>query len=147
MNPYPSAQETENYLESIKILEEKYNNTILSISNGKKIDKNYTDSLQSITNTNKKILLFFHMDGCPGCIIIDYLMKYNEEIKSIINSKYHLIIINGQKTKTSLIEKYNIYSYPCLIQINSEEKIIKKNIGCDVIGGADINLIKWLNDD
>lgn len=140
----PSEQETKDYMESIRILEEKNNKMILSIDNGRKIDNQYSTYLNN-KNTDKKILLFFHMDGCPGCIIIDYLIKYNPEIKSIINSKYDLIMINGQKTKTKLIQKYNVYSYPYMVVIDSEENIIKKNTGCNVIGGADINLIAWLN--
>jgi hypothetical protein len=47
-------------------------------------------------------------------------------------------------TQTSLIQKYNIYSYPTCMIIDSSEKIIKQKIGCKVEGGPDKNFLNWL---
>lgn len=140
----PSEQEKKEYAESIKMLENKKKKHLESIEHGTKVGIEYKLALDRMKDNNKNMLLFFHMDGCPGCKVYDYLMKYNDEIKYIIDSKYELILINGQKTRTELIQKYGIYNYPSLIMLDKNEKKIKQNIGCEIDGGVENNLINWL---
>lgn len=133
----------EEYLKSLSKLEEREKFSILANENGKDFELQYKKTLELIQQNNKQILLLFYMSGCDGCNIIKYLLDNDTSIKEIIYNKYELLMCNITNTKTNLIQKYNIYSYPTCFIIDANEKIVKKKIGIKVINKPENDLLDW----
>lgn len=131
------------YLESLKRLKEKENIKKQSIENGKNFLVKYKETLQKSKTENKKIFLLFYLDKCDGCNVVKYIIDNNKEVQNYLN-KYLILTYNASITRTELIEKYNVYTYPTYFIIDSNGKILKKNIGIAVEGGPARNIINWL---
>lgn len=135
--------DNETYLKSLAKLEEKENLHILATENGKIFEKEYGDILQKAKDENKHIFLLFTLSGCDGCNVLKYTIENNKEVKDHLE-KYIVLNCDISITKTQLIQKYNLYSYPAYFIIDSNEKILKKKVGCTVSGGPERNFLNWL---
>lgn len=135
--------DNETYLKSLAKLEEKENLHILATENGKIFEKEYRDILQKAKDENKHIFLLFTLSGCDGCNVLKYTIENNKKVKDYLE-KYIVLNCDISITKTQLIQKYNLYSYPAYFIIDSNEKILKKKVGCPVSGGPERNFLNWL---
>lgn len=133
----------ETYLTSLNKLQKKEKAKKEAYENGIKFLDEYKKTLEIATKENKKIFLLFHIQGCDGCNVIKYIIDNNQQVKNYLN-KYIVLTCDVSTTQTSLIEKYNLYSYPAYFIINGQEKIFKKNIGITIDGGPERNIINWL---
>lgn len=135
--------DNETYLKSLAKLEEKEKLHQLAVENGKLFEKEYTDTLKKAKDENKHIFLLFTLSGCDGCNVLKYTIENNKKVKDYLE-KYIVLNCDISITKTQLIQKYNLYSYPAYFIIDSNEKVIKKQIGCLVLGGPEHHFINWL---
>jgi thiol:disulfide interchange protein len=103
----------------------------------------YQETLALAKNNKQHIFLLFYMTGCDGCNIIRYLIDTNTQVQNYLK-KYIVLTCDVSNTKTNLVQKYNLYSYPAYFIIDSNEKIIKQKIGLSVDGGPERNFISWL---
>jgi thiol:disulfide interchange protein len=131
------------YLESLERLKAKENIKKQSIENGEKFLAQYKETLEKSKKENKKIFLLFYLEKCDGCNVVKYLIDNNRMVRDCLD-KYLVLTCNISKTRTGLVEKYNVYSYPSYFIIDSSQKILKKNTGISVEGGPEINIINWL---
>jgi len=133
----------EEYDNSVSRLQEKERLNKLYAENGKNFLIQYQDTLQLSKNNKQHIFLLFYMPGCDGCNIIKYLIDNDNQVQNYLK-KYMVLMCDVSNTKTNLVQKYNLYSYPAYFIIDSNEKIIKQKIGCSVLGGPERNFINWL---
>lgn len=134
----------EKYLKSLAKLEEKEKAKQQAVENGKKFLEEYKKSLETSKKEHKKIFLLFYMEGCDGCNVIKYIIDNNKQVQNYLD-KYIVVTCNISKTYTNLAQKYNLYSYPAYFIIDGNEKKLKEKIGVTIQGGAERNLINWLN--
>lgn len=134
----------EDYLQSLAKLQNKENLSIVATENGIKFLKDYELALEQSKTNNKKILLCFHMKGCDGCNVVNYILNNNNIIKNILDN-YIVLFYSINDTKTKLIQQYNVYSYPACYIINSNEKVLKQKIGIKVLNGPENDILNWLN--
>lgn len=132
------------YLKSLAKLEEKERVKKQARENGIKFLEQYKQTLEIAKKENKKIFLLFYMEGCDGCNVIKYIIDNDKQVKNYLN-KYILLTCNISNTITNLAQKYNLYSYPAYFIIDGNEKILKQKTGANIDGGAERNLINWLN--
>lgn len=131
------------YLKSLAKLEEKEKANKIAFENGQTFAKEYKDTLQKAKDQNKHIFLLFTLSGCDGCNVLKYIIQNDKRVQNYLD-KYLLINCDISTTRTNLIEKYNLYSYPAYFIIDSNEKTLKKGIGCTVGGGPERNFLNWL---
>jgi len=132
------------YIKSLTKLQEKEKLSLLASENGHKFLEQYKNALDTAKKDNKNIFLLFYMMGCDGCNIVKYLADNNDSVKNAL-SNYIILYYNVTQTKTPLVQKYNIYSYPTCLIINSTEKIIKQKIGIKVGDDPSVDFLAWLN--
>lgn len=135
--------EHEIYLKSLAKLEEKEKANKIAFENGQVFAKEYKDILQKAKDENKHIFLLFTLSGCDGCNVLKYVIENDKKIQNYL-AKYLFLNCDVSTTKTNLAEKYNLYSYPAYFIIDSNEKILKKKVGCPVSGGPERNFLNWL---
>lgn len=133
----------EEYDNSFSKLQEKDRLNKLYAENGRNFLAQYQETLTLAKNNKQHIFLLFYMTGCDGCNIIRYLIDTNTQVQNYLK-KYIVLTCDVSNTKTNLVQKYNLYSYPAYFIIDSNEKIIKQKIGLSVDGGPERNLINWL---
>lgn len=134
----------EDYQKSLAKLETREKLSLLASENGKKFLEEYNNSLAIAKKENKNIFLFFHMNGCDGCNVVKYILDNNDNIKQVL-SNYIVLHYNVTETKTNLVQKYNVYSYPACYLVNAEEKVIKQKMGIKVLDGPEKDLSAWLS--
>jgi|688.fasta_scaffold00568_61 hypothetical protein len=132
------------YLKSLTKLQEREKLSLLASENGKKFLEEYKKALETAKKDNKQIFLLFYMVGCDGCNVIKYLLDNNDSIKNIL-SNYIVLYYNATQTRSSLVQKYNIYSYPACLIINDSEKVIKQKLGIKVFDDPSVDFLAWLN--
>ena len=76
-------------------------------------------------------VLFFWMNGCPHCI------KIKEELKKVSESKKFISIEKANVTDIHK-SKYGVKSYPTIIYLTDDNRMIKKSVGFDT--AEDISL-------
>lgn len=133
----------EDYEKSLAKLEDKEKLSILATENGAAFMTQYREALDKAKHDNGHIFILFYMKGCDGCNVVKYLITNNEDIKVSL-SKYQILICDLSTTKTSLVQKYNVYSYPYCIIIDSNEKILKQKTGIKVLKGPENDILDWL---
>lgn len=131
------------YLKSLAKLEEKEKANKIAFENGQVFSKEYKDTLQKAKDENKHIFLLFTLSGCDGCNVLKYVIQNDKRIQNYLE-KYLFLNCDVSTTRTNLAEKYNLYSYPAYFIIDSNEKIIKKKVGCPVDGGPERHFLNWL---
>lgn len=133
----------ETYEDSLKKLFKKEQEHKVAVMNGISFMEKYKQALVSAKNENKNILILFHVSGCDGCIVTEYILDNSEILKEQL-SNYIILKHTSSEIRTNLPTKFNIYSYPTILIINYEEKIIKQKIECRVSGGPDKHILQWL---
>ena len=133
----------ETYLKSLAKLEEKEKANKIAFENGKIFTALYDETIKKATDENKQIFLLFTLSGCDGCNVIKYIIDNNQQVKNYLD-KYLILNCDVSTTRTNLVQKYNVYSYPAYFIIDSNSKIVKQKIGCSVLGGPETHFINWL---
>lgn len=133
----------EEYLKSLSKLEEREKLSVISTENGKIFTSQYLHSIEKSRQNNTNIFILFYMKGCDACNIIKYIIDNDNNIKEAL-SKYEILFCDTSNTKTNLVQKYNIYSYPTCLIIDSNEKVIKQKIGIKVMNGPQNDFLVWL---
>lgn len=134
----------EDYEKSLAKLEDKEKLSILATENGAAFMIQYRQALEKAKNNNSHIFILFHMRGCDGCNIVKYLLDNNDQIKEAL-LKYEILSCDISTIKTPLVQKYNVYSYPYYIIIDSNEKILKQKTGIKVLKGPENDILDWLD--
>lgn len=140
----PTEQEIQDYNKALNELINRQAEKDKAITNASQTQQQYEFVLSEAKKNNRNIFLLFYLDGCSGCTVIKHLVLYHEEINKILDENYEVLLINMTTNKTHLANKYNLYSFPSCFIIDQSEKIIKKNIGCPVVGGVENNFLRWL---
>lgn len=132
------------YAVALQNLEKKEVERKKAIDNGNAFQKIYNESLELAKRDNKLILIIFHVQGCDGCKVMEYMIHNDDDVKKALE-QYIVLEYNVNNTFGSLTTKYNVYSYPTCVIINNEEKVIKQKSGCPVTGGPQNQFVFWLN--
>lgn len=86
---------------------------------------NLDSAIAEAQKTNKLILVVFSANWCPACQQLESETLVNEKITQKLSQNYVAVKINVD-TNPEPSSKYEIYSIPTLIIINSNGDVIKK---------------------
>lgn len=137
-----TEEETFDYTNALNIVKQQQTQRKNAIDKGIIVKQEYSQKINNMKETGKKMFLLFTMAGCPSCSIIKYITKYSDNfLMAVSNMEFLSIDIND--TKTDIIEKYQIYSYPQYLIIDKDEKIIAKKSGCDAFN-PEQDLVRWI---
>lgn len=79
---------------------------------------------------NKLILIKFYTDWCVPCKEVDTVIFQNDkEIYDYINENYVKLSLNAEKNGIELAKKYNVGSYPTLLFLYADGKVLGKVVG------------------
>lgn len=142
--PVPSEEEVKEYNEALSSVKTSQEKKIKAREAGKQIEDEYNFKINSMKTTNKQMFVLFTMEGCPACKVIKHLIKYNADVISALD-QYETLLVNVGEVDSHLIKKMNVYSYPGYFIVDKDEKIIKKNYGCNALGDPVLPLVNWIN--
>lgn len=133
------------YEEALNRLIENNKQRSIAIQKGYEYEILYNKALVKIKDTeNRNIFLFFHMENCDGCTVMRYLINNSPDIAKALEN-FEVISIPVSECRTSLTDKFDVYSFPSYFIIDKDEKKVKSYIGCNVSGkGPEFNFLNWL---
>jgi thioredoxin-related protein len=90
----------------------------------------YSEVFVLAKTENKPILLYFHFNGCSGCITMEKTTFINKEIVEFVNKNFICYSVNisyqeGKETN----EIYNIKGFPTFLFLDFKGNIIHEVIG------------------
>jgi thiol:disulfide interchange protein len=142
--PTPTSEEIKEFEEALIEVRAVQEQKIKARELGKTIEEEYQFKITSMKQTDKQMFILFAMDGCPSCKILKHLITYNEDVIEALKP-YETMIINVSQIDTHLIKKMNVYSFPGYFVIDKDEKVLKKNYGCNVLHDPVLPLVTWIN--
>lgn len=144
----PTQEETDNFETALKVLREQNEERNRAFNKAREIEESYNKALFNIKQNGKKLFILFHLDGCYGCTVMNYIVQYNEAIVQELENNYEVLIAEMSGVQSHLVDKYNLYSFPTYIVIDNNEHILKQNYGCYIQGaGVEYNFLQWLKND
>lgn len=90
-------------------------------------DSSPSDSIQWLTYTNaknhnqnsRKYFIYFHIDNCPACHMIEKKTFTDKAIIDYINSNYTPVKVNGNK-EMQVASRFGVWAYPHLRFLTAE---------------------------
>jgi thioredoxin-related protein len=95
---------------------------------------------QNNINSDKKVMLYFHITNCPYCIRMERNTLKDKKIKKLIDESFVFVDINTQKDGKVLFrkklyqnkefsDKYNVQFFPTILFLDKENEVIYKARG------------------
>jgi len=93
-------------------------------------NNSYEQIFEYAKKENKHVLLFFHIDGCGGCIKMEKHVFSDSLVFEFLNKDFIFCNINAKKGEGIGINKiYRTQSYPTIIICDTSGEVVGKNIG------------------
>jgi thiol:disulfide interchange protein DsbD len=89
---------------------------------------NLDSALQEAKNTNKSVFVDFHADWCAYCQKMDEGTYTDSQVKEKLTQDYVLVKVNVDENQ-NLSSKYQAYSLPTMVILDSDGNEIKRIIG------------------
>jgi len=84
----------------------------------------YDQALAQAKATNKKVVLFFSMEGCVWCEKMKQEVLVDSSVKNMLG-QYVFVELKD----SPIAQKYNVQSYPTCVMIDSQEKVVSQLFG------------------
>lgn len=141
----PTQEETLEFEKALKILEEQQEERNKAFFKGADIERRVSDAISRAKTSGKNVFLLFHIHGCNGCTVINYLVQHDPTIVKVLEDHYEVVLAEMTDAQTELVNKYNVYSFPTYLLLDSDGSVYKQNYGCYLHGlGVAHNLLEWL---
>ena len=93
-------------------------------------DKGFEGIFEQAANEEKNVMLYFHFDGCGGCVKMEKTAFLDPNVKQYYEKNFVLHEVNTQKgagIQTNQI--YNVQTHPTFLFLNSQGEVIHKVVG------------------
>lgn len=92
-------------------------------------DDSIDKALQKAAKEKKNLMLYFYASWCGVCQKMKKEVFSNARIHTFYNTNFVNMALNIEKEGKTLSEKYDVDSFPAMIFINENGKIIQKIVG------------------
>jgi thioredoxin-related protein len=132
----------ETALKNLEMQQEERNKAFLK---GADIERQIANAVSKAKSNNKKVFILFHIEGCNGCTVIKHLVEYDTAIVKTLEENYETVLAEMTAVQSSIVNTYNLYSFPSYILLDADGNLFKQNYGCYLHGdGVAHNLLEWL---
>ena len=91
---------------------------------------NYSDVFKTAKQEKKPVFLYFHFDGCGGCVKMEKTVLHKKEVADYMNNNFVCFEINTLEKEGEKINKiYNIRLQPSFMFLDENEKLLTKIVG------------------
>jgi thiol:disulfide interchange protein len=81
----------------------------------------YEHGMEKAEDQNKTVLIYFYLEHCPGCRMLERNVLANETV--IEKSREFICIKINVEEKINFGEKYNVTTFPTVLFIKSNEEV------------------------
>ncbi len=88
--------------------------------------------MQARAGTNKRVLIEFGANWCPGCRVLGAVLKENAEVSAALIKDFVLVFVNtetesGRKLQEKYVPKRQQNSIPHLAVLDASGKVLKNH--------------------
>lgn len=90
----------------------------------------YEALLGVMQQKQRPIMLYFHFDGCGGCVVMEKNVFSNDTVRSFLTNNFELVEVNTlEKEGKSINEHYQIKMHPSFLFLSPEGTVIHRYVG------------------
>jgi len=83
-----------------------------------------------LQNTQKPVLLYFHFEGCGGCVVLEKNVFSNDTVRAFLQDNFHSVEVNTlEEAGISVNKSYGIKIHPSLLFLNTEGEVNHRYVG------------------